>query len=63
MGRISAQLTAAGVGLESIEFYGSFEYRDTLTNDLDLGYSDVDMIQGGTLGGIYEPENDPDFPI
>jgi hypothetical protein len=63
LGRIIAQIVAAGVGVEEIIFFGTFEYVDELSNDLDLGYSDVDMVNGGTLGAIYEPLNDPDLPI
>jgi hypothetical protein len=64
LGRIVAKLTAAGIGVKYVEFFGTFEYiGDTLGFDLDTGYADDDMINGGTLGDLYEPENDPDFPL
>jgi hypothetical protein len=63
LGRIIARIVAAGIGVEEIIFFGTFEFVDTLETDLSLGYSDVSMTQGGTLGALYEPSNDPDLPI
>ena len=63
LGRIIARIVAAGIGVEEIVFYGTFEFVDSLENIESLGYADVDMTQGGTLGAIYEPSNDPDLPI
>lgn len=64
LGRIVAKLTAAGIGVKYVEFFGTFEYvGDTLGFDIDTGYADEDMINGGTLGDLYQPENDPDFPL
>ena len=64
LGRIVAKLTAAGIGVKYIEFFGTFEYGpDTLENDINIGFADDDMINGGTLGDLYEPETDPDFPL
>ena len=63
LGRIIAQVIAAGIGVEEIIFFGTFEYVDELSNDVNLGYADAGMANGGTLGAIYEPLNDPDLPI
>ena len=64
LGRIVARLTAAGIGVGSIEFFGTFEYvGDTLGFDLDTGYADENMVNGGTLGDLYQPSSDPEFPI
>lgn len=64
LGRIVAKLTAAGIGVKYVEFFGTFEYiGDTLGFDLDTGYADENMVNGGTLGDLYQPENDPDFPL
>ena len=64
LGRIVARLTAAGIGVKFVEFFGTFEYvGDSLGFDLDTGYADENMVNGGTLGDLYQPDNDPNFPI
>ena len=64
LGRLVAKLTAAGIGLEAVEFFGTFEYvGDTLENDINTGFADDDMINGGTVGDLYQPATDPDFPL
>ena len=64
LGRIVAKLTAAGIGVKYVEFFGTFEYfGDALGFDIDTGYADENMINGGTLGDLYQPDNDPDFPL
>lgn len=50
LGRIVAKLTAAGIGVKSVEFFGTFEYiGDTLGFDLDTGYADYIFFTGGEL--------------
>lgn len=64
LGKIVAKLTAAGIGVKYIEFYGTFRYGpDTLIQDSETGYGDVDMTTGGRLGDLYQPSSDPDFPL
>ena len=61
-GRILAKIIAGGIGLESAVFAGTFVFVDVLSTGVD-GYGDVGMTTGGTLGAVYQPENDPDLPI
>lgn len=63
LGRIINTMIAAGIRLESVVFEGTFAYVDELTTDIDLGYSDVNMTRGGTLGDIYQPAKDDNFPL
>lgn len=63
LGRLIRTMVAAGVKLESIIFTGTFEYTDVLSNNLSLGYADVDMLNGGTLGDVYVTEKDTNFPL
>lgn len=63
LGRVVAKLIAAGIGLDSIEFFGTFEIGDTLITDLETGFGDIEMTVGGTLGAVYSPESDPEFPV
>jgi len=64
LGRIVAKLTAAGIGVKYVEFFGTFEYvGDALGLDINTGYADENMVNGGTLGDLYQPDNDPDFPL
>lgn len=50
LGRIVARLTAAGIGVKFVEFFGTFEYiGDTLGFDLGTGYADYIFFRGGEL--------------
>lgn len=63
LGRLIKTMIGAGITLESVAFSGTFEYVDELVNDISLGYSDVDMTNGGTLGDVYQSANDNNFPL
>lgn len=62
-GLIVAKLVAGGVKVETIEFFGTFQYVEELENDIELGYADINMENGGTLGDLFQPETDPNFPL
>ena len=50
LGKIVAKLTAAGIGIKYIEFYGTFRYGpDTLTQDSETGYGGYIFARGGEL--------------
>lgn len=64
-GQLVAKMTAAGVGVKSIEFFGTFELSsqyDALENDTDIGFGQLVILEGfgtedygsGTYGGSYE---------
>lgn len=62
-GRIVAKLVAAGVRIETIEFFGTFAYSEEFETGSLIGFADVDMTTGGTLGDLYQPATDPEFPL
>lgn len=50
LGRIVAKLTAAGIGVKYVEFFGTFEYiGDTLGFNLATGYAAYIFFRGGEL--------------
>lgn len=50
LGKIVAKLTAAGIGVKYIEFYGTFRYGpDPLIQDSETGYADYIFARGGEL--------------
>lgn len=63
LGRLIKTMTGAGITLESVAFSGTFEYVNELVNDINLGYGDVDMTNGGTLGDVYQSANDNNLPL
>lgn len=63
LGQLVNSMVVAGVKLEGIVYGGTFEYMDELENDVSLGYSDVNMNNGGTLGDVYAPSDEDRFPI
>lgn len=65
-GRMAAKTTAAGIGVKEIQMYGTFQFSSLLAEpetDIDTGFADVNMTQGGTLGMIYQPAIDIEFPL
>lgn len=50
------QSVAGGVGLDSIELDGTFEFVETLEQGSDIGFADMEMTTGGTLGAIFGKE-------
>lgn len=66
-GQLVAKMTAAGVGLKNVELFGTFQLSsqgNVLENDLAIGLGDVnDPDVGGTLGEIYQPEQDIILPV
>ncbi len=63
LGQLVNSMVVAGVKLEGIVYGGTFEYMDELENDVSLGYSDVNMNNGGALGDVYAPSDEDRFPI
>lgn len=64
--QMAAKTTAAGVGVKEIQMYGTFQLSimpAELEVDPDTGLSDIDMLQGGELGMIYQPVDDIEFPL
>ena len=50
------QSVAGGVGLDGIALDGTFEFSDKLETGSDIGFADVEMTTGGTLGAIFGKE-------
>jgi hypothetical protein len=63
LGKLVNSMVVAGVKMEGIVYGGTFEYTDELGNDVELGYADVGMNNGGTLGDAYAPSEEDRFPI
>ncbi len=63
LGRLVNSMVVAGVKMEGIVYGGTFEYGSTLTNNIALGFADVNMNNGGTLGDAYAPSEEDRFPI
>lgn len=64
LGRLISRLIAAGIGLDSVVFYGTMELTEVgAPDDTSLGLSDISMTDGGTLGALYQPSTDPNFPF
>ena len=64
-GRLVNRIVAAGVRA-SVLFQGTFQFSssiDSSETDTDTGFADLAQTQGGQLGEIYDPEDDPDLPI
>lgn len=58
-------IVAGGVRAESI-FEGTFEFssvKDVSETDINKGFSNLTQTTGGTLGLLYDPENDYELPI
>lgn len=66
LGVMIAKTAAAGVGVQSVELYGTFQLSSiagTLETDPEKGFADIDMTTGGTLGMAYSPSSDVEFPL
>lgn len=66
LGLMIAKTAAGGVGVKSVELYGTFQFSsvtDALEADLEKGFADIDMTTGGTLGMAYSPSADVEFPL
>ena len=63
LGQLVNSMVVAGVKMKGIVYGGTFEYTDELENDVSLGYSDVNMNNGGALGDVYAPSDEDRFPI
>ena len=64
-GRLVNRIVAAGVRA-SVLFQGTFQFSSSIDSsemDTDTGFADLAQTQGGQLGEIYDPEDDPDLPI
>ncbi|HBK84444.1 MAG TPA: hypothetical protein DDZ53_00265 [Firmicutes bacterium] len=66
LGLMIAKTAAGGVGVKSVELYGTFQFSsiaDTLETDPGKGFANIDMTTGGTLGLAYNPSADIEFPL
>lgn len=64
LGRLINTMIASGIAIESAIFVGTFEYGDIpIENNMDIGYSNVDMTTGGELGDVYQQSIDDRFPL
>lgn len=66
LGAMIAKTAAAGVGIQNIELYGTFQFSsiaDALETDPEKGFAPIDMTTGGTLGMAYSPGADVEFPL
>ncbi len=66
LGLMIAKTAAGGVGVQSVELYGTFQFSSiagTLETDPEKGFADIDMTTGGTLGMAYSPSSDVEFPL
>jgi len=66
LGMMIAKTAAAGVGVKSVELYGTFQLSsiaDALETDPEKGFANLEMTTGGTLGMAYSPGADVGFPL
>ena len=64
-GRLVNRIVAAGVRA-NVLFEGTFQFSsqlDVVETDLNTGFSEVDQLEGGQLGAIYDPADDTDIPL
>ena len=64
-GRLVNRIVAAGVRA-NVLFEGTFQFSsqlDVVETDIDTGFSEVDQLEGGKLGAIYDPASDTDIPL
>lgn len=66
LGLMIAKTAAGGVGVKSVELYGTFQFSsiaDSLETDPEKGFANLEMTTGGTLGLAYNPSADVEFPL
>lgn len=66
LGLMIAKTAAGGVGVQSVELYGTFQFSSiagTLETDPEKGFANLEMTTGGTLGLAYNPGEDVEFPL
>lgn len=66
LGAMIAKTAAGGVGVKSVELYGTFQLSSTanvLETDPEKGFANLEMTTGGTLGLAYNPGADVEFPL
>lgn len=51
------EVVAGGVAVEEVRLDGTFQFVKELEIDSDLGFADIEMTQGGTLGAIFGKES------
>ncbi|HAO6121908.1 DUF2612 domain-containing protein [Listeria seeligeri] len=57
-------LKPAGVRVAYVSLEGSFSFaKATEVETSQTGFSDINQVIGGTLGGLFTPENDYKLPI
>ncbi|EAF5461902.1 hypothetical protein CPC87_06795 [Listeria monocytogenes] len=62
--QIINSLKSGGVRVAYINLEGSFSFAKTQTEEVsDNGFSEINQANGGTLGGLFTPENDFKLPI
>jgi len=60
------ELVGVDVGIESVNIDGTFQFSsvyDQPEQDENTGFADVAQTKGGTLSGVFIPENEIDLPI
>ena len=64
-GRIVNTMVAAGVRVSVIDVAGSFQFSESgdLEYGEDSGFGDEVLEIGGFFGDVYQPEDDPEFPV
>lgn len=66
LGAMIAKTAAGGVGVKSVELYGTFQFSsiaNVLETDPEKGFANLEMTTGGTLGMAYNPGTDVEFPL
>lgn len=66
LGVMIAKTAAGGVGVKSVELYGTFQFSsisNVLETDPEKGFANLEMTTGGTLGLAYNPSTDIEFPL
>lgn len=66
LGVMIAKTAAGGVGVKSVELYGTFQLSsiaNVLETDPAKGFANLEMTTGGTLGMAYNPGADVEFPL
>lgn len=62
--QIVDSVRSGGVRVAYVNLEGTFSFSSTAEiENSELGFADVDMTTGGTLGGLFTPGNDYKLPI
>lgn len=61
--QITESISSGGVRIAFVNLEGTFYFSDKEIESSSLGFSDVEETTGGTLGGVFIPEDDYKLPL